>query len=203
MSKQSSLKIGSLGLQHVLAMYAGVVVIPLIVGGALGLTTEQLTYLVSIDILTSGIATLLQVWKNKFFGIGLPIVLGCTFTAVGPMISIGGQYGITSIYGSILASGLIVILISSFFGKLAKFFPPVVTGTVVTVIGVTLIPVAINNLGGGQGAADFGSLENISLGFGTLLFIILMYKFATGFIRSISILLVYYSERLSLILWGK
>ena len=84
MSKQSSLKIGSLGLQHVLAMYAGVVVIPLIVGGALGLTTEQLTYLVSIDILTSGIATLLQVWKNKFFGIGLPIVLGCTFTAVGP-----------------------------------------------------------------------------------------------------------------------
>ncbi len=189
MSKQSSLKIGSLGLQHVLAMYAGVVVIPLIVGGALGLTTEQLTYLVSIDILTSGIATLLQVWKNKFFGIGLPIVLGCTFTAVGPMISIGGQYGITSIYGSILASGLIVILISSFFGKLARFFPPVVTGAVVTVIGVTLIPVAINNLGGGQGAADFGSLENISLGFGTLLFIILMYKFATGFIRSISILL--------------
>ena len=69
------------------------------------------------------------------------------------MISIGGQYGITSIYGSILASGLIVILISSFFGKLARFFPPVVTGTVVTVIGVTLIPVAINNLGGGQGAA--------------------------------------------------
>ena len=189
MSKQSSLKIGSLGLQHVLAMYAGVVVIPLIVGGALGLTTEQLTYLVSIDILTSGIATLLQVWKNKFFGIGLPIVLGCTFTAVGPMISIGGQYGITSIYGSILASGLIVILISSFFGKLARFFPPVVTGTVVTVIGVTLIPVAINNLGGGQGAADFGSIENISLGFGTLLFIILMYKFATGFMRSISILL--------------
>ncbi len=68
-------------------MYAGVVVIPLIVGGALDLTAEQLTYLVSIDILTSGIATLLQVWKNKFFGIGLPIVLGCTFTAVGPMIS--------------------------------------------------------------------------------------------------------------------
>jgi xanthine permease len=189
MSKQSPLKVASLGLQHVLAMYAGAVVIPLIVGGALGLTAAQLTYLVSIDILMCGIATLLQVWKNKFFGIGLPVVLGCTFTAVSPMIAIGTQYGINSIYGSILASGLIVIIISKFFGKLARFFPPIVTGSVVLIIGITLIPVAINNLGGGQGAADFGDLSNVALGFGTLLFIIFMYKFSSGFLRSISILL--------------
>ncbi|MGE7605797.1 nucleobase:cation symporter-2 family protein [Peribacillus frigoritolerans] len=189
MSKQSPLKVASLGLQHVLAMYAGAVVIPLIVGGALGLTAAQLTYLVSIDILMCGIATLLQVWKNKFFGIGLPVVLGCTFTAVSPMIAIGTQYGINSIYGSILASGLIVIIISKFFGKLARFFPPIVTGSVVLIIGITLIPVAINNLGGGQGAADFGDLSNVALGFGTLLFIIFMYKFSSGFVRSISILL--------------
>ncbi|MFJ7468265.1 nucleobase:cation symporter-2 family protein [Peribacillus frigoritolerans] len=189
MSKQSPLKVASLGLQHVLAMYAGAVVIPLIVGGALDLTAAQLTYLVSIDILMCGIATLLQVWKNKFFGIGLPVVLGCTFTAVSPMIAIGTQYGINSIYGSILASGLIVIIISKFFGKLARFFPPIVTGSVVLIIGITLIPVAINNLGGGQGAADFGDLSNVALGFGTLLFIIFMYKFSSGFVRSISILL--------------
>lgn len=189
MSNQSPLKVASLGLQHVLAMYAGAVVIPLIVGGALGLTAAQLTYLVSIDILMCGIATLLQVWKNKFFGIGLPVVLGCTFTAVSPMIAIGTQYGINSIYGSILASGLIVIIISKFFGKLARFFPPIVTGSVVLIIGITLIPVAINNLGGGQGAADFGDLNNVALGFGTLLFIIFMYKFSSGFVRSISILL--------------
>ncbi|WP_340373694.1 nucleobase:cation symporter-2 family protein [Peribacillus sp. FSL E2-0218] len=183
------LKVASLGLQHVLAMYAGAIVIPLIVGGALGLTAAQLTYLVSIDILMCGIATLLQVWKNKFFGIGLPVVLGCTFTAVSPMIAIGTQYGINSIYGSILVSGLIVVLISKFFGKLARFFPPIVTGSVVLIIGITLIPVAINNLGGGQGAEDFGDLTNVALGFGTLLFIIFMYKFSTGFVRSISILL--------------
>ncbi|MCK1991257.1 purine permease [Peribacillus muralis] len=189
MSNQSPLKVASLGLQHVLAMYAGAIVIPLIVGGALGLTAAQLTYLVSIDILMCGIATLLQVWKNKFFGIGLPVVLGCTFTAVSPMIAIGTQYGINSIYGSILVSGLIVVLISKFFGKLARFFPPIVTGSVVLIIGITLIPVAINNLGGGQGAKDFGDLTNVALGFGTLLFIIFMYKFSTGFVRSISILL--------------
>lgn len=189
MKSLSGLKTASLGIQHVLAMYAGAVIVPLIVGGALGLTVEQLTYLVSIDILMCGIATILQVWKNKFFGIGLPVVLGCTFTAVGPMIAIGGQYGISAIYGSILVSGLFVVLIASVFGKLVRFFPPVVTGSVVTIIGITLIPVAMNNIAGGQGSADFGSLPNISLAFGTLLFILCLYRFANGFIRSIAILL--------------
>ncbi|MGZ4160470.1 MAG: nucleobase:cation symporter-2 family protein [Neobacillus sp.] len=187
--KRNPIKVASLGIQHVLAMYAGAVIVPLIVGGALKFPGQQLTYLVSIDILMCGIATILQVWQNRFFGIGLPIVLGCTFTAVGPMIAIGGQYGVSAIYGSILISGLVVILISQFFGKLIKFFPPVVTGSVVTIIGITLIPVAMNNIAGGQGSPDFGSISNISLAFGTLLFILLLYRFTNGFIRSISILL--------------
>lgn len=179
----------ALGFQHLLAMYAGAVLVPLIVGEALGLTSEQLTYLVAIDIMLCGVATILQIVNNRFFGIGLPVVLGCTFTAVGPMIAIGAEYGISAIYGSILVSGIFVVLISGFFGSLVRFFPPVVTGSVVTIIGITLIPVAINNMGGGQGADDFGSLTNIALSFGTLLFIILVYKFATGFMRAISILL--------------
>ena len=185
----SALKNTALGLQHVLAMYAGAILVPLIVGGALGLTSEQLTYLVAIDILMCGVATILQVVSNRFFGIGLPVVLGCTFTAVGPMIAIGGEYGISSIYGAIIVSGLVVILISGFFGKLVKFFPPVVTGSVVTIIGITLIPVAINNMGGGQGAPDFGSLSNVLLSFGTLIFIVLLYRFSSGFIKAISILI--------------
>lgn len=179
----------ALGLQHVLAMYAGAILVPLIVGGALGLNSEQLTYLVAIDILLCGVATLLQIMNSRFFGIGLPVVLGCTFTAVGPMIAIGSEFGISAIYGSILVSGAFVVLISGFFGKLVRFFPPVVTGSVVTIIGITLIPVAINNMGGGQGASDFGSFTNIALSFGTLLFIILVYKFSQGFLRAISILL--------------
>ncbi|WP_223590006.1 nucleobase:cation symporter-2 family protein [Neobacillus bataviensis] len=203
MKQQHTFKIASLGIQHVLAMYAGAVIVPLIVGGALKFNGEQLTYLVSIDILMCGIATILQVWQNRFFGIGLPIVLGCTFTAVGPIIAIGSQYGISAIYGSILLSGLIVILISGFFGKLIKFFPPVVTGSVVTIIGITLIPVAMNNIAGGQGSPDFGSLSNISLAFGTLLFIILLYRFTKGFIRSISILLGLVAGTLAAAIMGK
>ena len=183
------LKSTALGLQHVLAMYAGAVLVPLIVGEALGLTSTQLTYLVSIDILMCGVATILQIMNNRFFGIGLPVVLGCSFTAVGPMIAIGTESGISAIYGAIIVSGLFVIVISRFFGRLVRFFPPVVTGSVVTIIGITLIPVAINNMGGGQGASDFGSLSNIALSFGTLLFILLVFKFSTGFMRAISILL--------------
>ncbi|PSL40368.1 xanthine permease [Planomicrobium soli] len=186
---KNSLGAAALGFQHLLAMYAGAVLVPLIVGEALGLTPEQLTYLVAIDILLCGVATILQIVNNRFFGIGLPVVLGCTFTAVAPMIAIGAEYGISAIYGSILASGLFVVLISGFFGRLVRFFPPVVTGSVVMIIGITLIPVAINNMGGGQGASDFGSMTNIALSFGTLLFIILVYRFATGFMRAISILL--------------
>ncbi|ELK46604.1 nucleobase:cation symporter-2 family protein [Halobacillus sp. ACCC02827] len=183
------MKTGALAVQHLLAMYAGAILVPLIVGASLGLNSEQLTYLVAIDILMCGVATILQVLRNRFFGIGLPVVLGCTFTAVGPMIAIGGEYGVSAIYGAILVSGLFVILISWFFSKLVRFFPPVVTGTVVTIIGITLIPVAINNMGGGEGASDFGSVSNIALSFGTLLFIVLLYRFTTGFTRSVAILI--------------
>ena len=187
--KENLFKTASLGIQHVLAMYAGAVIVPLIVGGAIGLTGEQLTYLVAIDLLMCGIATLLQVWKNKYFGIGLPVMLGCTFTAVGPMISIGADYGVSAIYGSILVGGVFLVLVSTIFGKLIKYFPPVVTGSVVTIIGITLIPVAMNDMAGGQGSADFGSLQNLALSFGTLIFILVLYRFAKGFMRQIAILL--------------
>lgn len=139
-----------LGAQHVLAMYAGAIIVPLIVGGALKLNAVQMGYIIAADLLTSGLATLLQAYRSPFFGIGLPVVLGCTFTAVFPMISIGGQYGLPAVYGAIICSGLFVVLIANYFSKLVKFFPPVVTGSVVTIIGVTLVPVAINNMAGGQ-----------------------------------------------------
>ncbi|MFC7394426.1 nucleobase:cation symporter-2 family protein [Scopulibacillus cellulosilyticus] len=182
-------KLLSLSIQHVLAMYAGAVIVPLIIGGAMGMDAKDLTYLVSVDLAASGIATLLQVWKNKFLGVGLPVVLGCTFTAVAPMIAIGKQFGLSGIYGAILVSGIIVFILATFFGKVIKLFPPIVIGTVVTVIGITLIPTAITNMAGGQGSHDFGSLKNLSLSFGVLLFIIVMNRVFKGFVRSISILI--------------
>ncbi len=182
-------RMAALGFQHVLAMYAGAVIVPLLIGGALGFNAEQMTYLVSIDIFMCGIATLLQLTVNRFFGIGLPVVLGCAVQAIAPIILIGQEMGISAIYGSIIASGLFVLLIAPFFSKIVRFFPPVVTGSVVTVIGLTLIPVAINNLAGGQGSKDFGSFYNIGLGFGTLLLIICIYRFGKGFAKAIAVLI--------------
>jgi len=91
LSKQ---KVFALGFQHVLAMYAGAVVVPLIVGNALNLTPAQMAYLIAADLFTCGIATLLQTMNTKYFGSGLPVVLGCTFTAVGPIIAIGTSFNL-------------------------------------------------------------------------------------------------------------
>ncbi|MBF4499787.1 purine permease [Savagea sp. SN6] len=178
----------ALGIQHLLAMYAGAILVPLIIGKELGFNSEQMTYLVAIDILMCGVATLLQVYSGRVIGIGLPVVLGCTFTAVAPIIEIGSEKGIGAIYGAIIASGAIIFLIGGVFGMLVKFFPPVVTGTVVATIGISLLPVAVNNMAGGLGSPDFGSSANMTLAFTTLLIILVVYRFATGFLRAIAIL---------------
>ncbi|MBH8599206.1 nucleobase:cation symporter-2 family protein [Thermoactinomyces sp. CICC 10523] len=178
-----------LGFQHVLAMYAGAVVVPLIVGSSLGMNQQDLAYLISIDLFTCGIASLLQVAGGRFLGVKLPIILGCTFTAVPPMVTIGKLEGLPAIYGSIIASGIIVMIVSQIFSKIVKWFPPVVIGSVVTTIGVSLIPVAMNNVAGGQGSQSFGKIENLGLAALTLAIVILLNRFFKGYIRSISVLI--------------
>ncbi len=185
LSKQ---KIFALGLQHVMAMYAGAIAVPLIIGNALHLTAEQLAYLIAADMFTCGLATLLQVVSTRYFGSGLPVVLGCTFTAVGPIIAIASTSNLPTAYGAIIISGLFVVLAAPLYGKVLRFFPKIVTGSVVTIIGLSLIPVAMNNVAGGQGSADFGALHNLLLALVTLIVILLVNRFATGFLRSISVL---------------
>ncbi|MBS4214206.1 nucleobase:cation symporter-2 family protein [Neobacillus rhizophilus] len=189
MEKLTPWKLGTLGLQHVLAMYAGAVIVPLIVGPAVGMTAEQLAYLISIDLFTCGIASLLQVVGGRKFGIKLPVILGCTFTAVGPMIAIGKLQGITAIYGAIIVSGIIVMILAQFMSKVMRFFPPVVTGAVVTIIGISLIPVAMNNVAGGAGAPDFGNPRNLLLAALTLVLIIVINRYSSGYIKAVSVLL--------------
>ncbi|WP_339318383.1 nucleobase:cation symporter-2 family protein [Paenibacillus sp. FSL R10-2734] len=185
LSKQ---KVFTLGLQHVLAMYAGAVIVPLIVGGALKLNGTQMAYLIAADLFTCGLATLLQIMGTKYFGSRLPVILGCTFTAVGPIIAIASTHNLATAYGAIIISGLFVVLAAPLYGKLLKFFPTIVTGSVVTIIGLSLIPVAMNNVAGGEGSADFGQPRNLLLALITLLVILMVNRFATGFLRSISVL---------------
>lgn len=182
-------RVAALGLQHVLAMYAGAVVVPLIVGGALKLNAAQMAYLIAADLFTCGLATLLQVLGTKYLGSRLPVVLGCTFTAVGPIIAIASSSNLATAYGAIILSGLFVVLAAPLYGRLLRFFPKIVTGSVVTVIGLSLIPVAMNNAAGGQDSADFGAPRNLLLALGTFVVILIVNRLGKGFLRSISVLI--------------
>ena len=175
-----------LGLQHLLAMYSGSILVPIMIAGALGYSTKELTYLLSTDIFMCGVATFLQLQVNKYFGIGLPVVLGVAFQSVAPLSIIGDKPGSGAIFGSIIVSGLIVILISGFFSKIRKFFPPLVTGSVITTIGLTLIPVAIGNMGNNIPKPE---LSSVILAVVTILVILFIHAVTTGFIRSIAILI--------------
>lgn len=185
----STQKTLTLGMQHVLAMYAGAVIVPLIIGDALNLTPAQIAYLIAADLFTCGIATLLQVIGTRYTGIKLPVVLGCTFTAVGPIIAIASTNNLATAYGAIILSGIFMVLAAPLFGKLLRYFPTVVQGSVVTIIGLSLIPVAMNNAAGGAGSPDFGNPRNLLLALGTLAIILLINRLFTGFIRAISVLL--------------
>ncbi|CAM3091337.1 purine permease [Lactococcus laudensis] len=175
-----------LGMQHLLAMYSGSILVPIMIAGALGYSTKELTYLISTDIFMCGVATFLQLQVNKYFGIGLPVVLGVAFQSVAPLSIIGAKLGSGAIFGSIIVSGLIVILISGFFSKIRKFFPPLVTGSVITTIGLTLIPVAIGNMGNNIAKPE---LSSVILAVVTILVILLIHAVTTGFVRSIAILI--------------
>ncbi|RJL32537.1 nucleobase:cation symporter-2 family protein [Bailinhaonella thermotolerans] len=183
-------QLGALGLQHVLAMYAGAVAVPLIVGGAMRLPPADMAYLINADLLISGVATLIQcvgVWR---FGVRLPLMQGCTFAAVAPMTLIattGG--GLPAIYGAVIVSGLFVVAVAPYFSRLLRFFPPLVTGTIITIIGVSLMPVAARWAGGGAGSPSFGEPRNLALAGGVLLLVICVYRFAPGFLSRIAVLI--------------
>jgi NCS2 family nucleobase:cation symporter-2 len=141
-------RLTALGLQHVLVMYAGAVAVPLIVGRALKLSPEQVALLISADLFACGIVTLIQsLGFGRHFGIRLPVMMGVTFAAVGPMVAManaqGGVEGARAIFGAIIGAGLISVLIAPLMSRLLRFFPPVVTGTIIAIIGISLMRVGV------------------------------------------------------------
>lgn len=184
-------KLFMLGLQHVLVMYAGAVAVPLIIGGALGLPKDQIAFLISADLMCCGIATLLQSVGVGRFGIRMPVIMAVTFAAVGPMLAIGTNpsLGLPGIFGATIASGIIGTLIAPVIGKLLRFFPPIVTGIVITSIGLTIIGVGINWAAGGVGNPDYGDPVYLGVSFAVLIFILLITRFVKGFFSNIAVLL--------------
>jgi uracil-xanthine permease len=147
-------RLAALGLQHVLVMYAGAVAVPLIVGRALKLTPEQVALLISADLFCCGLVTLIQsLGFTRWFGIKLPVMMGVTFAAVGPMVAFAnampGVDGARAIFGAIIGAGIISMLIAPAVSKLLRFFPPVVTGTIIAIIGISLMRVGVGWAMGG------------------------------------------------------
>ncbi|MDR3563130.1 MAG: nucleobase:cation symporter-2 family protein [Negativicutes bacterium] len=178
------------GLQHVMAMYAGCVAVPLIIANAIGLPKEQLIYLINADLFTVGIATIIQSLGLFNMGVRLPVVQGVSFAAVMPMLLIGKNFGIQGIFGSTIVAGVIAYLISPYFSRLIRYFPPVVTGTIITMIGVSLLPVGVRWAAGGVPTAPtFASMSNILLAFAVLVLTIVFYRVLRGFWSNIAVLL--------------
>ncbi len=235
-------RLAALGLQHVLVMYAGAIAVPLIVGRALKLSPEQVALLISADLFACGIVTLIQsLGFTKWFGIKLPVMMGVTFAAVGPMVAfanaVPGVDGARAIFGAIIGAGIVSMIIAPIVSKLLRFFPPVVTGTIIAIIGISLMRVGVGWAMGGpaplaqsvdvpklvamvdgakakalEAAASmpagasapaikltgpipmvdnlsYGALDNMAVAAAVLVFILLLVKYARGFVANISVLL--------------
>src|SRR5712664_4035017 len=195
----------ALGLQHVLVMYAGAVAVPLIIGRALKLPPEDVAFLISADLFACGLATLVQCVGFPGVGIRLPVMMGVTFASVGPMLSMAAapDIGLLGIYGSVIAAGIFGILAAPFISRLLPLFPPVVTGTIILVIGISLMRVGVNWAGGGlptltrvvdgiPGAfpnPGYGQLEGLGIALFVLLVILALIKWGSGFVANVSVLL--------------
>ncbi|MEW2516224.1 nucleobase:cation symporter-2 family protein [Streptomyces sp. NPDC046870] len=181
-------------LQHIAAMYAGVVTPPLIIGQACGLDVAARTRLIAASLLVAGVATVLQTLGVKgLVGNRLPFVNAASSAGIAPILAIAETsakgHQLPAIYGAVMVAGAFCLALGPFFGRLLRFFPPLVTGVVITLIGVTLMPVPVGwAQGGDRTAADFGAMRHLALAGFTLAVILLVQRFGKGFVKQVALL---------------
>ncbi|MFD3973630.1 nucleobase:cation symporter-2 family protein [Streptomyces cyaneofuscatus] len=195
-------------LQHIAAMYAGVVTPPLIIGQAVGLDTAGMTRLIAASLLIAGLATIVQtIGIGTFAGNRLPFVNAASSAGIAPMLAIAETsapgHQLPAIYGAVLVAGVFCLTVGPFFGRLLRFFPPLVTGVVITLIGVTLMPVPVAWAQGGDAtAADFGAMKYLALAAFTLVVILLIQRFGRGFLKQVALLVGMFVGTLAAIPFG-
>jgi NCS2 family nucleobase:cation symporter-2 len=198
-------KLVTLGLQHVLVMYAGAVAVPLILGRALKLPPEQVGILISADLFACGIASLIQSVGFPGVGIRLPVMMGVTFAAITPMLAMAADpdVGLLGIYGSVIAAGIFGVVVAPYVSRLLPLFPPVVTGTIILIIGVSLMRVGINWAGGGLPMLtkpidgqiytfpnpNYGGPDGLAIALFVLIVIVLLTTYGKGFVSNVAVLL--------------
>ena len=176
-----------LALQHVVAMIVGCVTPAIIISGAAGIDTADRVILIQASLVVSALATLLQLFPlgkkgGLRLGAGLPVILGVSFAYVPSMQAIAEQYGIATILGSQIVGGICAVIVGIMIKKIRKFFPPLIAGTVVFTIGLSLYPTAINYMAGGTGQPNYGSWQNWTVAIFTLVVVTVLNHFAKGFL---------------------
>ncbi|TDD44134.1 purine permease [Saccharopolyspora elongata] len=179
-----------LGLQHVLVAYSGMATVPLLIGLGIGMSTEQIAVLVSANVLVSGLATLLQALGVFNIGVRLPIVMGSTFTGITPAILVGKDCGLPAVFGATIVAGLLTWVVAPWFSRLMRFFPPIVTGTIIAIIGFSLLPSTSKLIAGTDpAAADFASATKLLMALGTIALVVLVEAFAPAAVARFAILI--------------
>ncbi|MDN7143350.1 purine permease [Pseudomonas sp. JQ170] len=181
----------TLGIQHMAICYLGSVAVPLLVASSLKLSHAETVILISTTLFCTGIATLLQTvgfWK---FGVRLPVLQGAAFSSVGPVIAIGSNpdIGIAGICGAVIGAGVITMLAAPMVGRMRPYFPPVVIGCIVTVIGLQLLPVAYSWAGGGKNNANYGAPAFLLVSAVVLVTILAVNRFGNPMMRNLSVLI--------------
>lgn len=199
-----SLKVAiPLAIQNIVAAFSGIIAVPLVVGGAIGATPEQMTFLVNATLFMAGLATFIQAYGFGKVGSRLPVIMGTDFTFVGPSIAVGFAGGLPAIFGATILGSFVEIILSRFIKPLMKFFPPVVTGTVVSLIGLTIMPVAVDWAAGGayfrsltiehstllESSAQYGTIKSLSLAMAVMAIIVILNQWGKGFTRAGAVLM--------------
>ena len=180
-----------LGLQHVVAAIVGIITPAIMVSNTCALPDADRTLLIQVSLIVTALATLLQLYTIKHrVGAGLPVVMGISFAYVPTLLAIGGQFDLPTILGAEIVGGCVAILFGVFVRQIRRLFPPLITGTVIFTIGLSLYPTAVKYMAGGAGSAEFGSLKNWSVALVTLAVVVLLQNFGKGVLK------------LGAILWG-
>lgn len=183
-----------LSLQHLLAMFVGAIVPPLLLANVINAPSEVVTNFIQAALFSSAIATFIQIFPIKIFGkyktgSALPLMMGMNYVFLGVSLSVVGKYGIASLFGGLLISSIISIFLSKFIVDLKKFFTPLVSGVLIICLGIGLFQPAVHNLAGGLGNPSYGDPFNFFLGTTVAIIIIFLNKFATGTIKNSAILI--------------
>lgn len=180
-----------LGMQHVVAAIVGIITPAIMVSNTCSLSGADRTLLIQVSLVVTALATLLQLYTIKHrVGSGLPVVMGISFAYVPTLLAIGGQFDLPTILGAEIAGGCVAILFGIFVKQIRKLFPPLITGTVIFTIGLSLYPTAVKYMAGGAGSEGFGSLKNWSVALVTLIVVVALQNFGKGVLK------------LGAILWG-